>query len=331
MSARAGVQEVIEKKGSFDLKEFLRRYNIAIVFVILVIFSILVTKGLFFSFKNLLNLGERASIVGIVAIGQMLIMITGGIDLSTGGVMAMSFTSFAILTGRGMPIFIAILCALLIGAAAGALSGIFVVKTKIPPFLVTLSVMMIMNSLALYISQQKQLRYSNLQDWINNFLGDSLIMQALFPTIIWLIISAIILFVLSSTRVGMNLYAVGGQPKAAFLSGVRATETKFFAYVMGGVFSAIAGLMFAYRVGSLNPIAAETFQLESVAAAVLGGTSVMGGEGTVYGSFMGAIMIALLMNVMNLLQINPFFQYSIMGIIIISIVILQNVLRETNK
>jgi ribose transport system permease protein len=124
MSADTGVQEVQEKKGSFDLKEFLRRYNIALVFIVLVVFSVLSTKGLFFTSKNLLNVGERASIVGVAAIGQMLIMITGGIDLSTGGVMAMSFTCFAILTGNGMPIFLAVLCAILIGAAAGAVSGI---------------------------------------------------------------------------------------------------------------------------------------------------------------------------------------------------------------
>lgn len=321
-------QETYRIKGSFGLMEFLRRYNVGVTFTVLILIATFATGGNFFTLSNLLNVGERASIVGIVAMGQMLVILTGGIDLSVNGVMAVSFTLFAVLTAGSVPVGLALIISILAGSIFGAINGVLVAKTKIPPFMVTLSTMLILNSLALVIAQAHELRFKNLQEYINSFLGSNVILANLLPTVIWLIFSGLLLFMLSRTRVGMNIYAVGGREEAAFLSGIRATKTKIAVYAMSGTFSAIAALIFAYRLGSLNPISAESYQLESIAAVILGGANVNGGEGTVYGSFSGAILIAMLSNILNLLRVDPYLQYAIMGALLIIIIVGQKYLSK---
>lgn len=308
--------------------EFLRRYNVGVTFLVLFLIATFSTGGSFFTLNNLLNVGERASIVGIVAMGQMLVILTGGIDLSVNGMMAMSFTLFAVLTAMGVPIGVAILASIVVGSILGAINGLLISRTKIPPFMVTLSTMLIFNSLALITASARELRYSNLQEFINTGFGNNVILTNLLPTIVWLILSGLLLFLLSRTRVGMNIYAVGGAEEAAFLSGIRATKTKVGVYIMSGVLCSIAALVFAYRLGSLNPISAESYQLESIAAVILGGANANGGEGTVYGSFFGAILIAMLGNILNLLRVDPYLQYGIMGLLLILIIIGQKYLSK---
>ena len=313
---------------STSIIELLRRYNVVFTFIALVLIGAFATKGLFFKINNILNVGERASIVGIVAMGQMLVILTGGIDLSVNANMAMSFTTFAVLTANGVPLPIALIIALLIGCAIGLINGLLVAYTEIPPFMVTLSTMLIFNSLALVVAQARELRFMNLQSFIDGFLGNNIVLGKLFPTIIWLILSAVLLFLLGRTLLGFNIYAIGGQEKASFLSGIRATKTKISVYILCGLFSSIAGIVFAYRLGSLNPISAESFQLESIAAVMLGGANINGGEGTAYGSFFGAVLIAMLVNILNLMRVDPYIQYVIMGAILILIIIGQKYLSK---
>jgi ribose transport system permease protein len=308
------------KRNTFNAKEFFRRFNVGITFVAMVLFASIATSGRFFDISNILNVAERASIVGIVAIGQTLVILIGAIDLSVNSIMAISFSSIVLLTTQGVPYSVAILLAIIFGVLYGTVNGLLVSMTNIPPFLVTLGTMIIGKSLAQTLAGSTMLNYKGLQEFLNNLFSLNETSSRLFPSIVWIILSIIFIIVLSKTRFGLNTYAVGGGPRAAFLSGVKGNNIKVIVFVISGMMAAAAGVMMAYRLGTLNTLSSERYQIESIAAVVLGGTNVNGGEGSVYGSFFGAIAIAMLTNVLNLLRVDPYIQYAIMGFLLIIIV-----------
>jgi ribose transport system permease protein len=164
-----------------------------------------------------------------------------------------------------------------------------------------------------------QLRYTGLQQYLDTLLGLHGIWARIFPTFIWILLSIIFIFVLSKTRFGLNVFAVGGGPKAAYLAGVRSETVRIIAYVVSGVTAAIGAIILAYRIGFLMPNSSEAFLIESIAAVILGGTNINGGEGSIFGSFFGAIVIAALLNILNLLRVDPFIQYAIMGLLLLII------------
>jgi ribose transport system permease protein len=309
--------------------EFLRRYNTLFTFVAMILVATAATGGKFFTVNNALNIAERASIIGIVALGQGLVILTGAIDLSVNAIMDISFTSIAVLAYGGMPYGWAILIALLIGIAVGLVNGILVIRTKIPPWLITLSTMMIVSAIALRWSGTTQIRFAGLQQFINGTFGMDVSTSRYFTSVVWIIFGCVFAFILAKMRFGLNLFFLGGGRRAAYLSGMHIGFVQVMAYVICGLMASIAGIFLAYRVGSLNPTSAEAYQLYSIAAVVLGGAEINGGEGSAFGTFFGAAVLAILTNVLNILQVNIYIQNAIMGLLLVLIVFLNSAL--TNK
>lgn len=308
--------------------EFIRRYNVLITLLVIVILATVSTGGLFLDGGNLLNVGERASIVGIVALGQMLVIITAGIDLSVGAIMALALTTAAKLTGFGVPVVAALLLAIIVSMLAGFINGLLVAKTNVPPFMITMGTMLFFFSLSLQLTGSSQLNYEQIQDFINNTFGLSAFGSRIFPTITWLILSVIIIIVLRITRFGQNVYAVGGKELAANLSGINTGKSKIMVYSLSGMFCSIAAIILAYRLRASNPDAGMKLQLESIAAVIVGGTNINGGEGNVYGTFVGAIIMATLVNLLNLVNADPFIQDAIKGLMLLFFVYLMQVLSK---
>lgn len=309
--------------------EFVRQYSVILTLVIIVIVSAISTRGLFLSPENLLNIGERASIVGIVAIGQMLVIITGGIDLSIGSIMAIAFTVISkLILELGVPVPLAIMVTLFVGAFVGMINGLLVAKTRVPPFMITLGTMLFFFYLALLITGSKQLYYEQIQLYFNGVFKLDAYGARFFPTATWLIISIAMIAVLQRTRFGQNIYAVGGKELAARLSGIRADNVKIIVYTLSGLMCAIAAVVYGYRLKAANPDAGMKLQLESIAAVIVGGTNVLGGEGTVYGTFVGAIIMASLVNLLNLLNVDPFIQDAFKGLLLLVFVYIMQLLSK---
>ncbi|WP_195277035.1 ABC transporter permease [Anaerotruncus rubiinfantis] len=315
-------------KQKITLGEFLRRYNIVVTFLAMMLVAVIATKGSFFTGDNMLNVVERASIIGLVALGQGIVILTGGIDLSVNAVMDISFTSIAVLVYGGMSYSMAIVVALLIGGVVGLVNGLLVIKTKIPAWLITLSTMLIVNAIALWWSGTTEIRFGGLQDFINNLFGMDAATSRFFSGGVWILFGLLFAVLLGKTRFGLDIFFVGGGVRAAYLSGVRTDFVKVMVYVISGLMAALAGIVLAYRVGSLNPASAEAYQLYSIAAVVLGGANINGGEGSAFGTFFGAVVLAILTNVLNIMQVNIYIQNAIMGLLLVLIVFVISVLSK---
>lgn len=308
--------------------EFLRRYNVIVTFVVMIVVATMATGGSFFSTNNMVNVVERSSIIGIVALGQGLVILTGGIDLSVNAVMNIAFTSVAVLAHGGMSYGAAIAIALGIGAMVGLVNGILVTRTNIPAWLVTLATMMIVNAIALTWSGTTEIRFAGLQRFINGIFHMNAASSRFFTGIVWVVFGILFAFLLGKTRFGMNVFFVGGGDRAAYLSGVRTKFVRIMVYVICGLMAALAGVFLAYRVGSLNPTSAEAYQLWSIVAVVLGGANINGGEGSAFGSFFGAVVLAILTNVLNILHVNIYIQNAIMGLLVVLIVFVISLLSN---
>jgi len=311
--------------------ELMRKYNSFITFVVMLIVATVATGGRFFTVSNTLTVVERASIIGIVALGQGLVILTGAIDLSVNATMNIAFTSIAVLGQGGMPYGLAILVALGLGAVVGLVNGLLIVKTKIMAWLVTLSTMMIFNALALQWSGTIGLRFAGLQEFINSLFGMDASSSRYFAGIVWIVLGLIFAFILARTRFGLNIYCLGGGRRAAHLTGVHIDTTQVVVYVVSGIMAAAAAVVLAYRVGTLNPTSADPYQLYSIAAVVLGGAVITGGQGSAFGTFFGAMVLAMLTNVLNILMVNVYIQYAIMGVLLVLIVFINLFLSRRSR
>lgn len=321
-------RQPVVRQRRFSIGEFLRRYNVIVTFAVMVLVATAATGGSFFSTNNMVNVVERASIIGIVALGQGLVILSGGIDLSVNATMNIAFTSIAVLAHGGMSYGAAIAVALCIGAAVGLANGLLVIKTRIPAWLVTLATMMIVNAIALTWSGTTEIRFAGLQRFINGIFHMDAGTSRFFTGIVWVVSGVLFAFLLGKTRFGLNVFFVGGGERAAYLSGVRTNFVRVMVYVISGLMATLAGIFLAYRVGSLNPTSAEAYQLWSIAAVVLGGANINGGEGSTFGSFFGAVVLAILTNVLNILHVNIYIQNAIMGLLLVLIVFIISLLSN---
>jgi ribose transport system permease protein len=321
-------EKTLLERTSF--KEYLRKYNVILTLAVMIVISTLSTKGLFLDGDNILNVLERASLVGIIALGQMMIILTGGIDLSIAGILAVGLVTIAKTTEINLPMPVCILLTIIACLAAGTINGLLVAKTRVPPFLVTLATNMFFTSLALFSTGSSQLVYEKLQQYINTTLGLSRFSSRLLPTVVWIVCTVVVIFMLSRTRFGKNVYAVGGKEIAAKWSGIKNNQVKMMCYIASGMFCAVAGLILAYRIKASNPVVGTSFSMDSIAAVVLGGTNINGGEGQVFGTLVGSIIIASLVNLLNLLNADPYIQEAIKGMMLIAFVYFSQVLSKKN-
>ncbi|MGB3909025.1 MAG: ABC transporter permease [Pseudolysinimonas sp.] len=294
----------------------LRQNWITIAVFIVVLIAVAIFVPAFYQPANLLNVARQSSIVGVVAIGMTFVILTGGIDLSVGSILALSGVTMAMLINQGMAPGLAIVLALVVGVVAGLVNGLAVAVLRIQPFIVTLATMVAITGIALRVTNGGPQPFNNVGD-LFNFLGSGNVFGLPGPFLVFLIVAVIGILVLRYLTFGRYLYAIGGSTEAARLSGVPTTKTLLTAYALSGLTAALAGVMTASRLGVGSPTAGGLANLDAITAVVIGGTSLLGGTGGAIGTVFGAVLLAVMSNLMNLIGISPFDQQIVKGAVIV--------------
>ena len=282
----------------------------------------------FLTVSNLLNVLEQTSINAIVAVGMTFVIISGGIDLSVGSVLAVSGIALALALAGGVPAPLAIGIALVVGFACGLLNGLLVTWGRLPPFIATLGMMSVARGAALMLAEGRPI--SGFDEGFRA-LATARPLMIPAPVVITGLIYVVAHFVLSRTIFGRAAYAIGGNEEAARLSGVRVGFHKTMIYGVAGLTSAAAAVILTARLNSAQPTAGTMYELDAIAATVIGGTSLLGGEGTLVGALIGALVMGVLRNGLNLLNVSSFFQQVVIGVVIIVAVLIDMSLKRRRR
>jgi ribose transport system permease protein len=286
----------------------------AVIAFLLICLGMVFVSDRFFSWENITNVVRQVSINGIISVGMTLVILTGGIDLSVGAVMALSMTLSAGAMISGVPMPVAVLIGLLTGAACGALNGLLIAYGRLPAIIVTLGMMEIPRGIALlYTGGYPQ---NGLPESFAVF-GRGALLGIQVPVLIMLGTFGAAFVLLKYFPTGRYLFGIGGNEEALRLSGVRVKRYKFLAYVLSGLTAAISGIVLESRLMSGQPNAGIGFELDAIAAVVLGGTSIAGGRGSIVGTLIGALTLGVLNNGLNLMGVSPYTQKILKGAIII--------------
>jgi ribose/xylose/arabinose/galactoside ABC-type transport system permease subunit len=297
------------------------------------------THGNFLAPGNVLNILRQIAVNAILATGQTFVIITAGIDLSVGSLIALTGVLMAGTLGTTHAIVLAFLVAVIVGigvgGAAGAVNAMPVVKFGLPPFITTLAMMLIARGLAFMYTDGRPIEIDN---EVFNSLGTGFLFPSLgrlvhipgipLPVVVMLGVVAAASFVLGQTRFGRYVYAIGGNEEAARLSGINVGGVKLGVYVISGALAGLASLLLAARLSSGIPQSGQGYELQSIAAVVVGGTSLMGGRGSIGGTFVGALLIGVLYNVMNLLNVQSYAQEVVLGAVILVAVLLDELRKR---
>lgn len=307
-----------------NVKANISKYKSLIGLVLLCIVITIVTPN-FLSVSNITNVFTQVSVNAIIAIGMTFVILTGGIDLSVGSTLAISGAVGASIVKSTGNVFLAIIVAAVIGIAVGLINGLLVSKGKLQAFIVTLATMTIFRGATLVFTDGTPI--SKLPEAFVK-IGNGKLGFMPIPVIITIIIAIIAVYALSQTRFGRYLYALGGNEDASRLSGINTDKIKTLVYVVSGFASAIAGVIITSRIGSASPNAGTGFELDAIAAVVIGGTSLAGGEGTITGTLIGTLIIGVLNNGLKLMNVSPFYQSIVKGLVILIAVLLDKKSRK---
>lgn len=303
-----------------ETKELVAKLGPLIGLFLLVIVITLLNPS-FLSVNNLLNVLRQVSISALIAFGMTFVILTGGIDLSVGSTLALTGAVAASLLASGTDPIIAMGLALMLGLLLGAINGVIITKGKVAPFIATLATMTIYRGLTLVYTEGRPV----------SGLGDSLAFQMFgkgyffgipVPVITMIVAFAVLYFILHKTTFGRRVYAVGGNEEAAKLSGISPDRVKIAVYAITGLLAAMSALILTSRLNSAQPTAGEAYELDAIAAVVLGGTSLTGGKGWIFGTLVGALIIGVLNNGMNLIGVSSFFQQVVKGVVILLAVLI---------
>ncbi|MER7183542.1 substrate-binding domain-containing protein [Streptomyces hyaluromycini] len=299
--------------------------NGALTALIVLVIAMSALSGDFLTTDNLLNVGVQAAVTAILAFGATFVIVAAGIDLSVGSVAALSATVLAwSATSHGVPVFLAVVLAVATGIAAGLVNGFLIAYGKLPPFIATLAMLSVGRGLALVISGGSPIAFPNSVSHLGDTLGGWLPV----PVLVMVLMGLIAAFVLGRTYIGRSMYAIGGNEEAARLSGLRVQKQKLAIYALSGLFAAVAGIVLAARLSSAQPQAANGYELDAIAAVVIGGASLAGGTGKASGTLIGALILAVLRNGLNLLNVSAFWQQVVIGVVIALAVLLDTVRRK---
>ena len=292
--------------------------------LIFVVFSSL--SPVFLTAPNLLNILQQSSINACIALGMTLVIVTGGIDLSVGPIAALAAVISASLMVSGVPIPVAILAALGVGALCGLFNGVLVAYAGLQPFIVTLGGLSLYRALSLIYTGGNPV-FGIPPEFRALTNGD--IMGVPTPVVIVAILALLCWIVLNKTPLGEYLMAVGGNQEAARIAGVPVARTKISAFVISGVLASIAALILVGRLGAAEPTLGNLWELDAIAAAAIGGASLMGGKGSIVGTILGAIILGSLRNGLTLMNVQAFYQLLATGIIIIAAMLIDSATRKT--
>ncbi|MBS2770816.1 ABC transporter permease [Anoxybacillus sp. PDR2] len=315
--------EAVEKNRAF--KRIISKFGPLIGLILLTaVLTILSPK--FLTINNVMNIARQSSINALLAIGMLLPILTAGIDLSVGSLLALSIMMMGIVTvDMGMHPLLGIFVCLAVGAGFGWLNGVLLTKLRLPhPFISTLGTMNIARGIALIVTGAAPIAGF---PYMIQFMGREFV--GLIPVSFLLVIVVYVLFhiFLTRTQTGRYIYAIGGNPEAARLSGINVDRVLIIVYAISGFMAGLAGLVMVGRVNSAFPLAGLSYELDAIAAVIIGGASFLGGVGTVWGTLIGALIIAVLRNGLNLLNVSADFQMTVIGAVIIAAVFV-DVLRQ---
>lgn len=288
----------------------------ALIALALLVIVIGVVSPEFRTVSNFLSLLRQSSINGLIAFGMTCVILTDAIDLSVGSVLALSTVLCAGMISGGVPAGLAMILALAIGTALGAVSGILVTKGRLQAFIATLITMTVYRGLTMIFTDGKPI--SNLGDsFVLKLVGRGNFYRIPIPVILLIVIFIGFFFLLNKTTFGRAVYATGSNWKCAKLAGVNIHRTKIIVYAISGFMASLSGLILLSRLGSAQPTLGDGYELDAIAAVALGGTSMSGGRGKIYGTFIGVLIIAVLNNGLNILGVSSYYQDVIKGIVIL--------------
>lgn len=312
-------------KNKKNVGAILGEYGAFIALALLVL-VLSVTEPSFRTPSNLMNLLRQASFNGLIAFGMTLVILSDGIDLSVGSTFALSAIICAELLMSGMPAFVAIVLALIVGTLLGAVSGLLITKGRLQPFIATLITMTAYRGMAQIITDGKPISQLANNTSSGAFLfkamgkGNVLLFETIkipIPVIILVVAFAAVYFVLNKTTFGRRIYATGSNAKCANLVGVNTVNIKIACYAISGFLSALAGLLMISRLDSAQPTLADGYELDAIAAVALGGTSMSGGRGKITGTIAGVLIIAVLNNGLNIMDVSSYYQAVIKALVIL--------------
>ncbi|MGX1546123.1 ABC transporter permease/substrate-binding protein [Streptomyces adustus] len=316
------------KAGAGGATSGLRRVlldNGALTALIVLVIALSALSGDFLTTDNLLNVGVQAAVTAILAFGATFVIVSAGIDLSVGSVAALSATVIAwAATSHGVPVFVAVLMGIATGVVAGLVNGFLIAYGKLPSFIATLAMLSVARGLSLVISGGVPIPFPASVSHLGDTVGDWLPV----PVLVMVVMGLIAAVVLGRTYIGRSMYAIGGNEEAARLSGLRVNRQKLAIYALSGLFAAAAGIVLASRLSSAQPQAANGYELDAIAAVVIGGASLAGGTGKASGTLIGALILAVLRNGLNLLSVSAFWQQVVIGVVIALAVLLDTVRRK---
>jgi len=303
-------------------KELLIKYKSVIG---LVAFSLIIAifNDRFLTIGNILNVLRQTSINSVIAAGMTFIILTGGIDLSVGSTLALTGAVMASLLSAGVPLIISVILAILLGAIIGFFSGIVIAKGKVQPFIATLAMMTIIRGATLIFTNGRPISTGDFPGADQFYwLGSGEVFGIPAPVYITILVFSLAYYILKHTSLGRYVYALGGNEEATKLSGINVDLIKYKVYAISGALAAVAGLIVTARLSSAQPQAGGGYELDAIAAVVLGGTSLAGGKGGVIGTIIGALIIGILNNALNLMDVTSYYQLLAKGIVILIAVLI---------
>lgn len=316
------------KKNSFDFKKFIGKMGPLVALIILIILVTILSPG-FIQPSNLLNLLRQVSINAVIAFGMTFVILTGGIDLSVGSILALTGAVTASMLASGVSAVVALLIGFLMGGILGFLNGVLIAYGKAAPFIATLATMTIFRGATYVFTNGNPITGAKMNSsFLFQFMGRGYLVGIPVPIFIMAIVYLILYVLLHKTTFGRKTYALGGNEQAAYIAGVKTKFVTMWIYTISGLMAALAGVILTSRLSSAQPDAGTSYEMDAIAAVVLGGTSLAGGKGRIFGTLIGALIIGTLNNGMNLLGISSFYQQIVKGIVILIAVLLDR--RSSN-
>ncbi len=292
---------------------------------VLILFSLVIAvlNPRFLTVNNILNVLRQTSINSIIAAGMTFVILTGGIDLSVGSILAVTGAVAASMIAGGANLFASVMTALAIGAVIGAFNGIVISKGKIQPFIATLATMTLLRGYAMVFTDGKPVSTGSHEvAGVFSSIGAGYFLGVPIPIYVMAAVFALAYYILRHTRTGRYVYSLGCNEEATVYSGINADRVKIFVYTVSGFLSALAGIIITARLSSAQPQAGSGYELDAIAAVVLGGTSLSGGVGSIFGTIIGALIIGVLNNALNLMDVSSYYQLLLKGLVILVAVLL---------
>lgn len=317
------MSELALPKSSTRVRDLLRQYGLILSFLLLCVVLTFLSDR-FLTVSNLTNVLRQSTINGIIAVGMTLVILTAGIDLSVGAILALSSVIAADMLQQGTAVPLAVAVGLGAGALMGLINGVVITRFKVPPFVTTLGMMTIARGLALTYTGGKPI--TGLPESFR-FLGTGSVGPIPTPILLAAVTFLAGAILLTRTTIGQYIYGIGNNPVAARFAGIRVHLNTTLVYVISGLLSALAGLILIARLNSAQPTAGAAFEFDAIAAVVVGGTSFAGGQGGLVGTLIGVLIIAVLDNGLNLLNVSSFYQPVVSGIVIAVALLLHRALR----